>query len=276
MLNKNLAAVTLAITLLTGCSAELNKILTDAGSQALKPSGSPTASVSPRPSASASLPGVLPSAPPVTAPTEAGLLLYMNMEKSPSEYLYNGFPVTFKGITPNSQGKMGQAWNFDGKESYLKINLDINPIKYPQLTMSAWARYTGPDADGPFQVISHDDGGYDRSVGIDTRGNTGRSWSTFVGSAGVLGSTEKVTKNNWAFLTSVYDQNAKTVSFYVNGVRVQAEKAELGGGHPYLYIGSNPSFGEHFTGDIDEVKIFGRALTPTEIQEMAAAPGASQ
>lgn len=293
MFNKNIATLTLAMTLLTGCTAaELSKIITDAKAN----TPSPSASLSPRPLASSDsittptpatspiLPGtfptvvpsgsIIPSVLPTTAPTEAGLLLYLNMEKSPSEYLYNGFPVTFKGISPHSQGRIGQAWNFDGKESYMKINLDINPSQYPQLTMSAWARYTGPDSDGPFQVISHDDGGYDRSLGIDTRGNTGRSWSTFVGSAGVLGSTEKVEKNAWAFLTSVYDQKAKTVTLYVNGVRKRVENAELGGGHPYLYIGSNPSFGEHFTGDIDEVKIFGRALSPEEIQTMGGMPPA--
>ena len=49
----------------------------------------------------------------------------------------------------------------------------------PQVTMVAWVR---PDDGSPIkQVISHDHGGYDRSLGIDSRGG-GVGWSAFSGS----------------------------------------------------------------------------------------------
>ncbi|VAW29113.1 hypothetical protein MNBD_BACTEROID06-1462, partial [hydrothermal vent metagenome] len=35
-----------------------------------------------------------------------------------------------------------------------------------------------------------------------------------------------------------------------------------------LLIGSNPAFGEYFSGAIDEVRIYSRTLTTSEIQEI--------
>ncbi|PIQ27683.1 hypothetical protein COW36_07245 [bacterium (Candidatus Blackallbacteria) CG17_big_fil_post_rev_8_21_14_2_50_48_46] len=261
----------IALSLLTACDLIPAGILPGASPQpSAVPTASPDSGAVLHPSASPE-PTATPSSSASPGLTEAGLLLYLDMETSPIGYLYQGAAVEEKGVSASVEGKQGASWRFDGQGSFLKIPLDINPDQYPRLTFAAWARYEGPaESGGPFQVISHDDGGYDRSLGIDSRGADGVGWSSFAGSAAVLGSVP-VQNGQWVFLASVYDQQAKTVTLYVNGVRKVAENAELGKGHPFLYIGSNPSHGEHFTGLIDEVRVYGRALSASEIEALQGA-----
>lgn len=140
--------------------------------------------------------------------------------------------------------------------------------------MTAWARYDGSaGSGGPYQVISHDDGGYDRSMGINYRSAGGVGWSAFAGNSAVLGA-EPVVNGQWVFLAVVYDQLAKTVTYYINGIRKFVDNTELGEGHRFLYLGSNPSHGEYFTGAIDEVRIYGRALSADEVQRLGQTPSA--
>ena len=74
------------------------------------------------------------------------------------------------GITTNGQ-------------SAVRVNLNINPSVQAQLTMGGWVRATTVSSVRHF--LSHDNGGYDRDVCIDTRGG-GLGWSAFRGN-GVVG-----------------------------------------------------------------------------------------
>ncbi|PKL77092.1 MAG: hypothetical protein CVV27_06920 [Candidatus Melainabacteria bacterium HGW-Melainabacteria-1] len=273
----------LSLALLSSCGElKLGKILD------LLPSSQPTATASPSPVATSTatnptaIPTTIPTAVPsaiatpivqtTPAPAGADVLLYLNMDEAPTGFLHKGQPVASKGITTNSDGKFAQAWHFDGKGSYMKFFQDINPNAYPRLSMTTWARYTGPNLHGPYQVISHDNSGFDRSLGIDYRGSKNlRAWSAFAGSAGVLGSSQPFIQNEWVFLAVVYDQVAKTTTLYVDGVSRTATNSVLGAGQTYLMIGSNPSFGEHFTGDLDDLRIYGRALSAAEIESLRGA-----
>jgi hypothetical protein len=42
----------------------------------------------------------------------------------------------------------------------------------------------------------------------------------------------------------------------------------LGQGHEYFNIGSGPTFGEYFSGVIDEVRIYNRALSSDQVQSL--------
>jgi hypothetical protein len=129
--------------------------------------------------------------------------------------------------------------------------------------MGAWAKATSGT---PIrQVISHDNGGYDRSVGIDFRGG-GTGWTAFAGTGSVLG-FQPLTLDEWTFLAVVYDQTIGSVTLYVNGVAFSGS-ATLGSGNTFTRIGMNPAFGEYFQGSIDNVFFFGDALSPAAINQI--------
>lgn len=68
------------------------------------------------------------------------------------------------GVLSSAEGFAGRAGAFDGVSSHVVLPLDISPSALPQLTLGAWIR---PDTANPSQaVISDDDGGFDRTIGI--------------------------------------------------------------------------------------------------------------
>lgn len=162
-------------------------------------------------------------------------------------------------------GYKGQALSFDGLDDYVFAPANINPDVMPQMTMLAWAQ-SNSDSDGT--VISCDDGGYDRTIKIDSRGG-GIGWSAFSGSKGVLGYSP-VTIGEWTFVAAVYDQDAETVKLYVNGAVIKEGEGMLESGLDYIHIGSNPSYGRYFSGTIDEVRIYNCTLSAEEIKALYA------
>jgi hypothetical protein len=165
---------------------------------------------------------------------------------------------------PDRLGRAGRALRFTN-ESYIDIPIDINAAEFPALTMCAWVLLEGPANDGVvYQVLSHDDGGFDRSLGVDHRGG-GVGWSAFAGSGDVLGS--KIMTRKWTFLAVAYDQDAEAVTLYVNDKKFSLS-GSTGLGLATLRIGGNPTYGEAFPGIIDEVRIYGRVLNDDEVKQL--------
>lgn len=189
---------------------------------------------------------------------QGSLLAFYQFEGNANDSSPNHKDGTVYGATLTT-GYEGQAYAYDGTD-YIYAPVNINPGPYPKLTMGAWAKATSVAA--VRQVISHDDGGYDRSLGIDNRGG-GLGWSAFSGTGAVLG-YKTVTTDLWTFLAVVYDQTAATVKLYVDN-QVVSETGSLGSGWNYIRIGSNPSYGEYFIGAIDNVFIFDQALTQAQL-----------
>jgi Concanavalin A-like lectin/glucanases superfamily len=72
--------------------------------------------------------------------------------------------------------------------------------------------------------------------------------------------------NTWSHLAMTY--NGATMRLYVNGVLVSS-RAQTGNtvvSAGAVQIGGNTVWGEFFSGAIDEVRIYKRALSATEIQ----------
>lgn len=166
--------------------------------------------------------------------------------------------------TTDQKGQADAALSFSGEGTRIELPWDINAEKHPQLTITAWARFTGnPEEKPQLQVVSSDDGGYDRSVGLDARaGEWG--WSAFAGEGAVMGGLS-VKSNEWVFLAVTYDQTADASQLTVGKETAPVKKGPLGKGHPFVWIGGNPSYGEHFVGDIAHVQIFDRVLTPEQL-----------
>ncbi len=171
------------------------------------------------------------------------------------------------GKVADQKGRTDQALAFSGETTKIEVPWDINAEKHPQLTITVWARFTGNIEDkAQFQVVSSDDGEFDRSVGLDARaGEWG--WSAFAGEGEVMGGVS-VQPNEWTFLAVTYDQTQGRSQLSVGENTVEAKEGALGAGHPFVWIGGNPSFGEHFVGDIAHVQIFNRVLTPEELRSV--------
>lgn len=72
--------------------------------------------------------------------------------------------------------------------------------------------------------------------------------------------------NTWSHLVATWD--GTTFRVYVNGTQVSSKalgQAIVATTNP-LRIGGNSTWGEYFSGKIDEVRVYNRALSQAEIQ----------
>lgn len=173
-------------------------------------------------------------------------------------------------------GYEGWGLSIDGL-AYLRGDLAISPSLKPQLTMGAWVRPYSVSAGQA--LISHDNGGFDRTILIDYRGG-GIGWSAFAGTGGGSNGTSVVgyfpaIHNQWQFVATVYDDAAQTVLLYVDGAHTSQPGAP-GAGHPRLHIGHEPfcnatgcGNGEcGLAGIIDNVFFIGEVLSVVRLDEI--------
>jgi hypothetical protein len=116
-------------------------------------------------------------------------------------------------------------------------------------------------------VLSNDDGGFDRQIGIDSR-NGNAAWGAFTGS-NVLNTGLAPSTSDWTFLAAVYDQSLASVTYYVNG-QVFTASASFGASPSNFAIGKNLTFDSHFSGAIDNVFVYDDALNATQIDQLRA------
>jgi hypothetical protein len=174
----------------------------------------------------------------------------------------NGTPTNVSFVA----GYELQAASFNGSDSSIAIPVNINPTVMPNLTMGAWANTNTVAAIQT--VLSHDDGGFDRDLNIDTRGGGVVAWSAFTGST-VLGGSA-VAADTWTFVAVRYQASGSgSITLFVDGNSYSTTGAP-GTGFNTTLIGSNPGFGEYFSGLIDNAFIFDQALTDQQIASIRA------
>jgi hypothetical protein len=89
-------------------------------------------------------------------------------------------------------------------------------------------------------------------------------WSAS-GDVSVAGPTQ-LALNTWTHLAITYDGSSQRL--YINGVEVanRAQSGTIATSAEVLRIGGNSVWGEYFQGRIDEVRIYNRALSASQIQ----------
>jgi len=186
------------------------------------------------------------------------LLAFFPFEGNARDASGNDRHGVITGSPQPAPGYQGQAYLFNGTSDYITVPLDINPGKYPKLTMGGWAK-TVSGWPGQ-QLLTHDNGDFDRSIGIDFRGN-GIGWSAFCGhTVQVLGAMPAIS-GQWTFVAATYDQAAQTVKFQVDDMVFTKTGVTLDAGRNQLLIGASPMFLSYFAGVIDNVFVFSDALT---------------
>lgn len=194
-------------------------------------------------------------------------------------------PVAEDGLFRVAQGRWpgSRAPEFVSAGDHLKTDAG-GDREYPQLTMAAWVRI---DRMGdPYQSLYHTNGWSSESNGqvhwmltresrmrLALRGNTLADGSRE--SEGFPDSISPVLseRGRWMHLATVYDSEARTVRFYINGefdseTRQQiAWPARLGPAQ----IGNWNRSDRCLSGRVDELLLFGRAFNDTEIAELYGA-----
>jgi hypothetical protein len=172
---------------------------------------------------------------------------------------------TIQGATWTAQGRYGSALSFNGTSSRVNIGnssslaltsaMTLEAWVNPTTTTSAWRDVIYKGNDAYFLEASSSNGGRPAGggtlAGVDT-------WTT--GPAALR-------TNTWSHLALTYD--GAMLRLYVNGVPVSssARTGALATTTNPLQIGGDSVYGQYFQGLIDEVRVYSRALSQTEIQQ---------
>jgi PKD repeat protein len=186
----------------------------------------------------------------------------------------NGNNGAISGATWATSGRFGSALSFNGVNSWVTVQdsgsldlstgMSLEAWVYPTAAMSGWRDIIMKEQ--PYNTVYY----------LCANSDNGQPVT------GVFGTSEQILYGGttlppyaWTHLAATYD--GTTQRLYVNGVQV--------GSRPYtgiirasaspLRIGGDGIWGEFFQGLIDEVRIYNRALSVSEIQTDMSTPVAA-
>lgn len=178
--------------------------------------------------------------------------------------IVGGKTGTLENGTAFAPGKVGTAFTFDGVDDSL-LALDVN-VDTPQLTYEAWVYSNGFQSYRWNDIVTAGnslDEGISRNMIVRTNDSYLEVYNT------TLQSAEPLNTGQWYHLA--YTNNSTLGRLYVNGNMVSELEVTLTHPSSKLTIGNWPGFSEFWNGRINEVSIYNRALTDTEIQSIYSA-----
>ncbi len=166
-------------------------------------------------------------------------------------------------------GLEGGAYEFDGTQRWV-APINIDPAVLPQVTMGAWVR-TSSLVPGLRKILGTDNGGWDRSIGLDDRDGPFR-FTSFIGNGTpATGTPGPTSVHQWAFVAVTYDEVTTELAMYVDTDAVTTEPLVpvivptgfMGGFDTVAIGGLRPdNAAEAWLGTIDNVFFFDEILTP--------------
>jgi hypothetical protein len=164
-------------------------------------------------------------------------------------------------------GKLGQALNFDGVDDYASTPLDLTSSSF---TLSAWVKSTNTANNGDRRTFLSKRGAGDEWILYQDLGvnQTIRFTGWDSGGAGTkgVGGTTNFVANQWYYVVLTYD--GTTTNMFINGVLEGTTSA----GNPIRDTVNTVVIGKEnlrpWSGSLDEVRIYNRALSATEVQSL--------
>ena len=181
------------------------------------------------------------------------------------------------GIAPTwgSDIGFGNTGAYDFAGGTLTVPIDINASVVPDMTWGTWVR-TDNTSPGLRKIMGHDNGSWDRTIGLDSRNGQFR-YTSFTGFGrpvvGDLPGPENT--EDWTFIAASYDSAAGTVSVYVDldassiddELIAVTETARWNNGQGTFAIGGlrPDNTAELWDGTIDNVFVYDEVLSIEQI-----------
>jgi surface protein len=226
------------------------------------------------------LPDYLPS---------VGLVAWYPFNGNANDKSGNGNNGTLNGptLSPDRNDNNNSSYSFDGSDDFISIGNDSSLNPDGSLTFSSWfnldnLNYNNNTIIGRNNNNSGSDGyGYNYGVLIDSNNNSSKL-RVGIGqqSNGKISDVDHVTTinpNEWIHYAITYDESK--AKFYINGTQVHSTNLVRSGGNHQndfeTFIGKyrpqssgNSTANQLFTGKLDDIGIWNRTLTPSEIAQL--------
>ena len=177
------------------------------------------------------------------------------------------------GATWSTTAKFGAAASFDGTNDRIDV-ADSNSLDLTSgMTLEAWVR---PTANSSYRtVVLKEVSGelaYSLYAADSDHGARPSGWNRSANVSRYADGTGALPLNSYSHIAVTY--NGSSLVFYVNGVvtKTTAASGNIQTSTMALRIGGNSIWGEYFQGQIDELRVYNRALSQSEIQTDMVTP----
>jgi hypothetical protein len=202
-----------------------------------------------------------------TTTIDNSLVAYYPFNGNANDLTDNGRNLAVFDITNLIAGKdnsPNSAYSFDGVGDYLEYTTDFP--SFDNYTISLWAK---PASAGTYEAMFSSDNnsgrGFQIDIECDSSGSDCRFHIRKAGGGNIDLSTARL--DDWTFIAFTYD-GTNSIGYIDNETPV----IDTGGTTEFnrFRIGRNRNGNTYFTGAIDELRIYNRALTASEISSLYA------
>jgi hypothetical protein len=174
----------------------------------------------------------------------------------------------------------GQVLSFDGSSGAVSLGSQDNLDNMNNFTVSAWVNIKGMPKNGLGRIFVKEVSGNDTD-GVILQFNFGYGYHNAVFQAYAPYTTNAVAvsqnlypnyTNNWYHIAMVFDATTKNIALYINGNEANYQSRTTASGNRNndasggVFIGDSSYGSRTFNGFIDDVVVYGRALSQSEIQ----------
>ncbi|MFO1204710.1 MAG: LamG-like jellyroll fold domain-containing protein [Burkholderiales bacterium] len=172
---------------------------------------------------------------------------------------------TISGATRVTTTQFGNVLRFNGSNNWVTVpdkasidlttGMTLEAWVYPT-TISSWRTVVMKEQTGSASYWLYANNSSNRPANVINVGGSVKQLSA---------GSQQLPVNTWTHLAATYDGSNQKL--YVNGALVgtRAQTGSVALSNGALRIGGNSVWGEYFNGYVDEVRIYNRALTQTEI-----------
>jgi hypothetical protein len=185
----------------------------------------------------------------------------------------NGNDGTWVNDTTSISGKFGNGTDYDGTNDYIDTNLPSTTLGAGDYSISMWFK---ADITSGNRNLFNDWSG-SRSVLTRITNNT-LGHNVADGSSTLTGanSVPFTDTSNWHHVVFTHRTISNTLRTYLDGDLSDEDtySGTRGTSTNDFYIGTSPVLSDDYQGSVDEVRIYNRALSPTEVRDLYSwAPG---
>ena len=201
------------------------------------------------------------------SPLLTDLLAYWNFNETSGNVLdqVGDLDGVVSGATQNVTGKVGKGVNFDGTDDVVQVAYNSSMNISPPFSFSAWIYQNASDAD---PIFSRDFGSgvvpyiFEISYGFPRLRYYDTDYRNF--------NDDEQLPNIQTWYHFVVTANSTETKLYLNGslITTLSGIASLPTNSTSLYFGHHPDASSYFNGIIDEVGIWTRVLTATEVSNL--------
>jgi hypothetical protein len=176
-------------------------------------------------------------------------------------------------------GKVGQGMSFDGVDDYINIGSDSMYDDMGPMTISAWIKPESWGAVGYGHIMDKSagqgDGGWTFTI-RDSNDDLFFNVSYQTGNASQEGNASGIKLHEWQHVVAVWDGTASGsfgIKLYINSADVTGGGDTTGSGDRESDVSRNLSISDDetqrkFDGDMDDIRLYNRALSADEVQQL--------